>query len=536
MMKRFGIRTLLVILILPFVFLFRNPGQAASDNSIQAGRQLFGLHCMPCHGNLGKGDGQVAYLLYPKPRDFTKGLFKLRSTPWGQVPTDEDLIKTLRSGMPGTAMPSFHFLKEEQLKQLISYVKELSQDCSQGQPCKKYFDNQNPKPVTVPEPLPPSDALIAKGNQAYHQMGCTLCHGESGTGDGPSAAGLKDAWDYPIKPRDFTQGTYLGGGSPRDLYLRFTTGLNGTPMPSFGDTMDHFAKTEQERQELAWGLVYYLKSLEKNQPKDSSHPPQPPKDGTIPVVRTDGSKKEIGLQDPFSPDWDKITPSSISLSRLWRKNSNNQMFVQVRAGYNEKVLAILLEWNDATQDAGTDRIQDFQDAAALQFSLTDTPVFLGMGQKGGPSNVWFWRSEWQMRAGNGSKTDIKQTYRNRASDADTGSYPAEIQEETRLSGRDAGNPVSQQTVHSPVEDVNATGLGTLTSQPQEQQDVLGKGEWNGKRWRVVFVRDLKNGDPNDVQFKKSGAYPVAFAVWNGSERDRNGQKLVSTWYSFRFEQ
>ena len=307
-------------------------------------------------------------------------------------------------------------------------------------------------------------------------------------------------------------------------------------MPSFGDAINGLGKTEQERQELRWGLVYYLKSLEKNQAKDSSQPPQPPQDGTIPVVRTDGSKKAIDLQNPFDPDWDKITPSPISLSRLWKKDGNNQTFVQVRARYNEKVLAILLEWNDATQDAGANRIQDFQDAAAVQFSLTDTPVFLGMGQKGSPTNAWFWRSEWQMRAGNGSKTDIQQGYQNRASDGNTGSYPAEIQEETSLAGRDAGNPVSRQTIHSPVEDANGAGLGTLTSQPQEQQDVVGKGEWNGKRWRVAFVRDLKNGDPNDVQFKEGGVTPVAFAVWNGSERDRNGQKSVSTWYSFRFVQ
>ena len=224
---------------------------------------LYNTYCTPCHGSQGDGEGELAYLLYPKPRNFTKGMFKLRSTPSGQMPSDDDLFKTIKNGMAGTAMPSFTFLKEDEIKSLVDFVKKLSQKCPPNQPCENYFTGAVTNPVKVPEPLASSAELVEKGKSVYTSLGCDKCHGEKGIGDGPSALTLKDGWGYPIPVRDFTSGTYVGGGSPKDLYLRFITGMSGTPMPSFESAINEMAGTnDADRQKYIWGLIHYIKSFE----------------------------------------------------------------------------------------------------------------------------------------------------------------------------------------------------------------------------------------------------------------------------------
>jgi DMSO reductase family type II enzyme heme b subunit len=44
-------------------------------------------------------------------------------------------------------------------------------------------------------------------------------------------------------------------------------------------------------------------------------------------------------------------------------------------------------------------------------------------------------------------------------------------------------------------------------------------------------RSLKTQDPNDVQFAAGASFPVAFAVWDGSNVERNGMKGISTWFT-----
>ena len=90
-----------------------------------AGQLLYSEYCMPCHGGTGAGDGPLAYVLYPKPRDFTSGRFKLRSTVDGELPTNNDLAKTIVNGMPGTAMPSFYFLDTAEIIARVDQVKQL---------------------------------------------------------------------------------------------------------------------------------------------------------------------------------------------------------------------------------------------------------------------------------------------------------------------------------------------------------------------------------------------------------------------------
>lgn len=193
MKKRVGLLFVLLATTAVGLFYISGKGISTAKNPESRGAQLYATYCVSCHGEQGKGDGKLAYLLYPKPRDFTQGTFKLRSTLSGQVPTDDDLVKTIRSGMPGTAMPSFHYLPEEQIRSVVQYVKSISQECKAGLPCKNFFQDSKPQVLKVPTPVPPSNELVVRGHGVYKQLGCFQCHGDYGKGDGISSSGLRTA-------------------------------------------------------------------------------------------------------------------------------------------------------------------------------------------------------------------------------------------------------------------------------------------------------------------------------------------------------
>lgn len=86
-----------------------------------------------------------------------------------------------------------------------------------------------------------------------------------------------------------------------------------------------------------------------------------------------------------------------------------------------------------------------------------------------------------------------------------------------------------------MEDAVARGFGTLQSQPMKSQNVQGRGVWRDGHWNVVFIRELKSRDDVDVQFATRKSVPVAFAIWDGENRDRNGRKVISNWYQLTLE-
>jgi mono/diheme cytochrome c family protein len=490
--------------------------------SEQTGETLYAEYCQPCHGIDGTGDGQLVYLLYPKPRDLTSGLYKLRSTREGQLPNDDDLFRTIRAGMQGTSMPSFRFLGDEKIQKIVDYIKEFDPG----------FEDEPREPIDVPEPLPYSERLVAIGEKTYTELGCHRCHGDTGTGDGPSAGELKDAWGYPIYVRDFTRGYYLGGYEPEDLYLRFIAGMSGTPMPSYEGSLSFIADTDEELQEMLWGLIHYVKDLETEEARALRV--DEPGGGVIPASKIDLTEKEQ-LSDPVARHWDDVPVYHIPVSRLWQSVHDDAGVINVRAVYSDSHIALLLEWRDDKQAASALRPQDYHDAAAAQFSLSDNPGFHGMGSREKPVDIWFWRASWQMYVDKGISPDIEYAYGGRASDAVVDDFPEFIDEYTFLPGINAGNPVSRYDIESPVEAMNAVGPETTTSRPAADQDVDGKGVWNGETWRVVFVRELTTDSDTSVQFTGNDPYWISFAVWDGDAGDRDGLKKVSTWYRLVFE-
>jgi cytochrome c oxidase cbb3-type subunit 2 len=209
---------------------------------LERGRAVYTQRCIGCHGVEGDGNGAAATFLSPRPRDFTAAVFKFRNTPSGTLPTDGDLYRTVTRGVRWTAMPTWHELPEKDRLAVVAFIKTFS----------KRWKEEKVELALPPSPPPASAQIVARGRDLYVSAKCWECHGETGRGDGPSAAQLKDDLDRPIRPTDFTRGQLKGGAHVVDVFRTMTNGLDGTPMPSFADTM-----TDDER----WAISYFVLSL-----------------------------------------------------------------------------------------------------------------------------------------------------------------------------------------------------------------------------------------------------------------------------------
>lgn len=225
-----------------------------SPEWVAHGKQVYERRCLPCHGAKGDGNGWAATFLYKqRPRNFTFGVFKFRLTK-GALPTDGDLLRTITRGVRGTAMPAWFELPLDDRLAVMQYVKyELAIDRSDPQNEAHYFvDEKLGTPLTIGTPPEPTTALVARGKTIWKQAKCWECHGEFGRGDGKKAPGLKDDWGFPIVPANLTKGQFKSGPGVADLYRTISTGLTGTPMPSFRDS---FSDVER------WALATYIISL-----------------------------------------------------------------------------------------------------------------------------------------------------------------------------------------------------------------------------------------------------------------------------------
>jgi cytochrome c oxidase cbb3-type subunit 2 len=209
---------------------------------LERGRAVYHQRCVGCHGTQGDGNGVAATFLSPRPRDFTAAVFKFRSTPSGTLPTDGDLYRTVTRGVRGTAMPTWHELPDKDRLAVVAFIKTFS---------KRWKDEKPEAPLVATAPAPGAE-LVTRGRELYAAAKCWECHGEHGRGDGPSAGQLKDDLDRPIRPTDLTRGQLKGGTHVSDVFRTMTNGLDGTPMPSFADTMG-----DDER----WAISYYVLSL-----------------------------------------------------------------------------------------------------------------------------------------------------------------------------------------------------------------------------------------------------------------------------------
>jgi len=215
------------------------------------GQVIFERTCLWCHGVTGMGDGPAGWFLgryaAPRPRNFTTGSFKFRSTASGDLPTDQDLFRTVTIGIPGY-MPSFASLTETERWQVIAYLKSFS----------PAFRIETPVSIPlmgIPTSLGPES--VDRGRALYERFECHTCHGVEGRGDGPvaQAGDLRDASGLKIQATDLTRSSsFKNGAGLQDLVRTLLTGLDGTPMPSYAARL---TGTDHE----AWDLANYIRSL-----------------------------------------------------------------------------------------------------------------------------------------------------------------------------------------------------------------------------------------------------------------------------------
>lgn len=206
------------------------------------GRLLYLAECSGCHGERGLGDGPAAEAIDPKPRNFTGERFKFRSTRYSAPPLLTDVAETVKRGMPGSAMPPFDFLTDDERTLVSEYVLHLA----------RIEPAQAADVLALPPESPVTASSVEHGRAVYMRLECNRCHGDEGRGDGASSATLQDELGRSIQARDFRAGLFRRGQSAAELYRTFLTGLPGTPMPSYEGGF-----TSEE----GWNLSRYVLSL-----------------------------------------------------------------------------------------------------------------------------------------------------------------------------------------------------------------------------------------------------------------------------------
>jgi mono/diheme cytochrome c family protein len=457
----------------------RAGGAPAFAQAAINGEAVYLERCAFCHGEKGDGNGPVARYLNPRPRNFTLGQFRFRTTASGELPLRSDVIAIVKSGVNGTAMPHWEgVLSDPEIEAVVDYLTTSF---------VPFWGTYDPPIIEIPDPPRVTGAMVEQGAQQFQDLQCWKCHGEQGRGNGPSAPTLTDETDRPIRPADLTKAwRYKGGSDLVSIYTRFSTGMDGSPMPSFYDvTAD----------EGRWALAAFVQSLQAGEPTEES------------VLRA-SFVSEVLPTNPDDPLWEQADPTSYYLTGQvivgprWQTPGVDA--VTVRALYNSADLALLVEWNDPFEDpesggvalapeAGTyvdlesfpEDAEVFADGLAVQIpaQLAEgvAKPYFAWGQPGNPVNLWVWR---------------------------------------------AGDPVQE-----------FTGTG-LKAEPaaQPSSEVAATASWTDGRYRLIVSRPLATGDPEDATIQPGQLIPIAFQAWDGSKGEAGTRLSLSSWNNLVLEQ
>lgn len=477
---------------------------ANSPQAVEAGRQLYFERCSFCHGLEGAGDGPVAETLDPRPRDFTSCIYKFRITESGELPTDEDLLRTISVGVHGTGMPFWDNsrvktgLTTEQRWQVIHFIKTFCPDFEDAE-----FDPYKRIVVDAAVQAPEQTAtLLAAGKKAYEEAKCHECHGVAGRGNGTSAPTLKDDWGYPLLPRDLTKGwRYKRGSRVEDIYITMTTGLNGAAMPTYRDTLSDEAR---------WQLAHYVKTLQRERILE-----------TLLVAKQVEGDLPTAPDDPRWPEMANVIDVPLSgqvlaRPRLQTPSADN---LRLSALYNATHLALLIEWHDRFQDV------EHQAPPAEPYDMQFTYPHLYDEQRPRPARYTL-----------GEPPQVQ--YR----DAVAVQFPVQLgdgPQKPHFFQGDTSNPVYVWYWHSDgdkVEEQNGRGFDRpLTVQPEANQQTRSQATWQDGRWRVVLWRPLTTPDNDDLQIAAGRNIPLAFSVWDGYNGEVGLQRSLSTWIFLQLE-
>jgi len=444
------------------------------------GKAIYDKWCAECHGDTGAGDGSAQTYMLPRPRDFTKALYQVRTTASGELPTDADLRRVINEGMPGTAMPQWRDrLTDTQREDVIAYIKSFSQ----------FFAGAAPTPIEIGNAPGSSAEAIAEGREVYTKLECFKCHGQQGRGDGTSAPTLTDDWDQPIFAADLAASwRFNGGSSVEEIYTRLRTGLDGTPMPSFSDVIDSKIITDEQ----LWRVAQYVRSLSPDEPPAVREVirarladgvlPRGPDDTTW--TRAEAYYVPLVGQIIVKPRW--FAPA---VDGVWVQAMHDGTSLAVRVTWHDRSRSPDPSWDEwlarmrstMTDVDGALAPTQGADLLVVQFPTTsqaaDPPYFLG-GSTRRPAHMWRWSS--------------------------------------------TPDAVAQGT---------ATGLGRFTADasasPLTHAARFTEGEWQLQMTRALVPADTARAPA----FVAGRAIPIAFFAADGSNGEDAVRGAVSGWYA-----
>jgi mono/diheme cytochrome c family protein len=485
------------------------PVDLGSDAQRAAGKKLYDVNCSQCHGEKGDGQGVATSFVLPKPRDFTSGKFKIRTTPSGALPTTEDLKNIIRVGMPYTAMPAWPQLTDQQLIELAYYVKSFAPDFASPE--------RQPEPIKISSAPSSSKESIDKGQKLYADLGCARCHGDLGRTDGISAPTLTDDFGNPILPADLTRRwTFRGGPTRQDIFRAFSTGLNGTPMPSYVDAL-----SEEQR----WDLANYVYTLS---PSDS------PNYSTVLVTKK--VQKELDLDDAklFEGAEPAFFPVLGQIMEPGREFHPPCTGLTARAVYNESEIAFELSWNDMRADTTGKNGPDLAVPASEDTPPKAESPAAGGGSPWGEaeeaapaakseSSEGFWGDEGGAPAAPASEF----------SDAVAIQLPVDIPTTIRkpyfIFG-DKGNPVDLWFVDLAKKQPGLyVGHGSDSIESLGPRGLKAVSRYDKGQWTVAIKRRLRS--QGETTFDEGGFVPVAFSVWDGASRERGNKRALTNWWT-----
>ncbi|QPJ63493.1 MAG: c-type cytochrome [Candidatus Nitronauta litoralis] len=472
--------------------------ETPQEASLERGQVVYEDKCAVCHGLDGKADTPPASLMSPRPRNLIKGHYKLRSTPFGKIPTDPDLHDMLVRGYPETTMPSWRHLPKVDLDSLVLYLKELGKKKFDRAKRKKKF----PAPIIVP-PAPPFTLESQERGRELFVQNCSGCHGVEGRGDGDSTKKIVNLASDAIRPRNLTKPwTFRRGSRREDLFLTLRTGLSTTAMPRFSDRI-HPDKN-------IWDLVNYISTLSLlEKPRISNN---------LKMTRVDGALPE----NPDDPAWNKVDSFFVPLSpQIMQGNiktftTTDSLWVQALHNGNE--MAIRVRWDDPT----------FDPILKKSIKVVESPppplpehlrVMEGEEDEEPPPPLEPAAHPDMLAiqlAGPGSSMDDLPYF---------------------LNG-DANHPVTLwkwQSHPNRTDQVSVAGLGNETPITNTSA-LISNAQFQYGQYTLVIKKTLDKGEGSDgAPLKSGGTIPVAFNAWDGGEEETGDKRSVSNWYYLKVE-
>ncbi len=281
-----------------------------------------------------------------------------------------------------------------------------------------------------------------------------------------------------------------------------------------------------------------------------------------PDIRSVFTGQAIPL-DPNSPLWQDLPPATvmvngqnITIPILFNPTVTS---INVKSMHNGTWIGFWLEWADPTESSQALSTNQFRDSIGVVMPASDARTFIAMGGPNTPVHIMHWKADWQKDLDLGYYQDRQDAYPNMAYDlylgineekAEVLNYDPATQDPSEMGAGDprvhisqvnpayepglaAGNSLSKLVKYSPIEELVAEGFGTLTT--QERQNALGNGVYENGMWKVVMMRPMLTGDPTDKQLEPGQTVNVAFAVWDGGNREVNGRKSVALWHDFTID-